>query len=124
MYSGAVANENYLRGVQEADESGTLTFTTVFPGCYDGRWPHIHFEVYDSLLATIDGDPIKTSQVALPAESCAAAYVVAGYEQSVSNLARTSLDDDNVFGDGSLLQLPLVGGDATSGFTATLTVAV
>ena len=38
-------DENYLRGVQVADADGNVTFTTIFPGCYDGRWPHIHFEV-------------------------------------------------------------------------------
>ena len=48
MYSQGVENENYLRGVQPTDSSGTASFTTVFPGCYDGRWPHIHFEVYRS----------------------------------------------------------------------------
>jgi protocatechuate 3,4-dioxygenase beta subunit len=124
MYSDAVASENYLRGVQEADESGMLTFTTIFPGCYDGRWPHIHFEVYASLAATVNGAPGKTSQLALPPQTCAAAYVVAGYEQSVANLSRTSLEGDFVFGDGSSLQLPLVVGDAATGFTATLMVGV
>ena len=48
MYSAAVANENYLRGVQETGADGTVTFTTIFPGCYSGRWPHVHFEVYPS----------------------------------------------------------------------------
>jgi protocatechuate 3,4-dioxygenase beta subunit len=35
--------------VQGADADGNLAFTTVFPGCYDGRMPHVHFEVYRSL---------------------------------------------------------------------------
>ena len=53
MYSEAAADENYLRGVQEADDTGLVTFTSIFPACYPGRWPHIHFEVYPSLeLAT------------------------------------------------------------------------
>jgi hypothetical protein len=42
-------NQNYLRGVQETAADGTVTFQTIYPGCYDGRWPHIHFEVYESL---------------------------------------------------------------------------
>ena len=42
----ASTDENYLRGVQEADADGKLTFTTIFPACYSGRWPHVHFEVY------------------------------------------------------------------------------
>ena len=50
MYSEAAAAENYLRGVQQADTDGRLEFHTIFPGCYPGRWPHLHFEVYRSLL--------------------------------------------------------------------------
>ena len=51
LYSEAAAAENYLRGVQEVDADGNVTFTTIYPGCYSGRWPHIHFEVYESLDA-------------------------------------------------------------------------
>ena len=62
-----VTDENYLRGVQEADGDGVVTFTSIFPGCYSGRWPHIHFEVYPSLDAATDGaNTIATSQIALP----------------------------------------------------------
>src|SRR4051794_23420609 len=46
MYSNGVTNENFLRGVQGTDTDGVLTFASLFPGCYSGRWPHIHFEVY------------------------------------------------------------------------------
>ena len=49
MYDGDASGENYLRGVQEAADDGTLEFTTIFPACYAGRWPHMHFEVYESL---------------------------------------------------------------------------
>ncbi|HEX3088867.1 MAG TPA: hypothetical protein VHQ23_09435, partial [Ilumatobacteraceae bacterium] len=33
LYSQGVTNENYLRGVQEADSNGVVTFTTVYPAC-------------------------------------------------------------------------------------------
>ena len=49
LYSNGVTGENYLRGVQEADANGQVHFTTIVPGCYAGRWPHIHFEVFDAL---------------------------------------------------------------------------
>ena len=49
LYSSGITNQNYLRGTQEADSSGRVSFTSIFPGCYAGRWPHIHFEVYPSL---------------------------------------------------------------------------
>jgi protocatechuate 3,4-dioxygenase beta subunit len=121
-----IAEENYLRGVQETDATGTVQFTSVFPGCYDGRWPHIHFEVYSSLAdATTSGPIVKTSQIALPKEACDAVYATSGYESSVSNLARTSLSRDMVFrDDGAIHQLASMSGDATSGYTASLTIGV
>ena len=67
MYSEGVTEENYLRGVQEADADGRLEFTTVFPATYSGRWPHMHFEVYESLdAATAASDKLRTSQLAIP----------------------------------------------------------
>ncbi len=100
-------DENYLRGVQEADADGEVTFTTIFPACYSGRWPHIHFEVYPSLAkATNSANKIATSQIALPEDACNAVYATAGYEQSVQNMSQVSLDSDNVFSDGYDLQLP------------------
>ena len=65
-YSSRVTNENYLRGVQESDVDGVLRFETIFPGCYPGRWPHIHFEVYPSLA-----DATSVSNVRLPIPSLA-----------------------------------------------------
>ena len=126
MYSQNVTNENYLRGVQESDANGQLTFTTIFPGAYDGRWPHMHFEVYSSLAnATAAGRILATSQLALPEEACAEVYATPGYEQSVQNVARTSLTSDMVFGDdGGIHQLATMSGSASSGYTASLTVAV
>ena len=53
LYSQTVVNENYLRGVQETDTSGNVRFTTIFPACYSGRWPHIHFEVCPSLAKAV-----------------------------------------------------------------------
>ncbi|HET7802267.1 MAG TPA: 3,4-dioxygenase subunit beta, partial [Humibacillus xanthopallidus] len=118
--------ENYLRGVQETDGAGTVQFTSVFPGCYDGRWPHIHFEVYASLAdATTSGPIVTTSQIALPKEACDVVYATSGYESSVSNLARTSLTRDMVFGDdGGIHQLATMSGSASSGYTAALTIGV
>ena len=125
MYSGDVANENFLRGVQEAGSDGTVTFQTIFPGCYDGRWPHIHFEVYSTLADTSSGaKPLVTSQLAMPKDTCDVAYTADGYSTSIKNLAKTSLSSDNVFGDGAVLQLSTITGDIASGFVASLSVAV
>ena len=125
LYSEGVTEENYLRGVQAADADGVLTFSSIFPACYDGRWPHIHFEVYESVAkATSSANKLRTSQLALPKDVCEKVYATTGYEQSVSNLARVSLDSDGVFGDGYSLQLAKTSGSNSAGWTAELTVPV
>jgi protocatechuate 3,4-dioxygenase beta subunit len=126
MYSDGVEGENYLRGVQEADGDGLVRFTSIFPGAYPGRWPHVHFEVHEGLDAAVSGGtPMATSQIALPEDACRAAYATSGYEASAGQLDRTSLTSDMVFGDdGGVRQLGTVTGSADAGFTVELAVPV
>ena len=126
MYSDGVTGENYLRGVQVADEAGTVRFTSIFPACYPGRWPHVHFEVYpDQASITDSTNAIATSQVALPQQVCEAVYAQPGYEQSVRTLARVSLTTDMVFrDDGGARQLGRVTGDVNVGYAVSLLVPV
>ncbi|MFF2274626.1 intradiol ring-cleavage dioxygenase [Agromyces sp. NPDC058126] len=126
LYSQGAANENYLRGVQATDESGTVRFTSIYPACYSGRWPHIHFEVYSDVDNAVASGPIvKTSQIALPEEANALVYATAGYERSVQNMTRTSLSGDNVFGDdGGIHQIASMSGSVAAGYTAALTIGV
>jgi protocatechuate 3,4-dioxygenase beta subunit len=125
MYSQGVQDQNFLRGVQSAGSDGIVTFTSVFPACYDGRWPHIHFEVYaDEATATSAGQKLATSQIALPEDVCTVVYGEPGYEQSVSNLSRVSLESDMVFQDGWSKELGTVTGSVADGYTVKLTVPV
>ncbi|HEV7646944.1 MAG TPA: intradiol ring-cleavage dioxygenase [Actinophytocola sp.] len=125
LYSPATANENYLRGVQAADDAGKVAFTSIFPAAYTGRWPHVHFEVYPRPAdATSAGTKLATSQLALPQDVCAAVYATDGYGRSTRNLEQTSLERDLVFRDGWDTQLAAVTGDVAGGYVATLTVAV
>jgi protocatechuate 3,4-dioxygenase beta subunit len=126
LYSSGVEDQNFLRGVQIADAQGRVTFTSIFPACYDGRWPHIHFEVYPDQAGIADSaNVIATSQVALPQDVCEQVYAEDGYEASVGNLAAVSLTSDNVFGDdGGASQLGTVTGDVSSGYTVSLAVGV
>jgi len=126
LYSDGVTDENYLRGVQAADANGKVTFTSIFPAAYMGRWPHIHFEVYSSLTeATAAGKISATSQLAFPEDVCNTVYATDGYDGSAQNMQQTSLDDDNVFGDDDgVHQLATVTGDVTSGYIAKLDVGI
>jgi len=126
LYSQGVTAENYLRGVQAADSNGVVTFTSIFPACYSGRWPHIHFEVYPSLdKATDQANKIATSQIALPKDTCDLVYATDGYSQSVTNMTQVSLASDNVFGDdGGVHELGTMSGGVNSGLTVELAVPV
>ena len=126
MYDSGVEGENFLRGVQEADADGRVAFTTVFPGAYRGRWPHIHFEVFES-LTSIDstGRVLKVSQIALTEAACNDVYATDGYATSRGNFPSMPLDRDAVFrDDGAVHQLAAMTGSAAAGYAAALTVTV
>jgi protocatechuate 3,4-dioxygenase beta subunit len=125
LYSDEILDENYLRGLQPADANGKLAFTSIFPGAYSGRWPHIHFEVYPSVdEATAAGSKLVTSQIALPEDVSRLVYAAAGYDQSVQNLSQTSLSSDMVFSDGYSTQLATATGSVDEGITIALNVGV
>lgn len=126
MYSSGITDENYLRGVQSTDSGGVASFTTIFPGCYSGRMPHMHFEIYRSAsVATQYSNKLKTSQLTFPVDVCQTIYNGAtGYSASISNLSQMSFATDNVFSDGVSLQVASISGDVVSGYTATLTVGI
>ena len=126
LYSQGVTDENYLRGVQEADANGVVTFQSIFPACYPGRWPHAHFEVFPSLdMATNENNRIATSQIALPKDICEEVYATAGYAQSVQTLSQLSLASDMVFrDDGGAQQLGMMSGSVADGLQVALVVPV
>jgi protocatechuate 3,4-dioxygenase beta subunit len=105
---------------------GTVTFQTIFPACYSGRWPHIHFEIYrDANTASAWTNKLHTSQLAMPQDACTAVYNGAsGYSASIANLASVSLTSDNVFSDGVTTQLAEVTGSVAAGYAARLQVGI
>jgi protocatechuate 3,4-dioxygenase beta subunit len=123
MYTAPEAN--YLRGVGEADANGVVVFDSIWPGCYDGRWPHVHFEVYPSVADALAAQNlITTSQIALPEADCQKVYAATGYETSATNLTHTSLASDMVFRDGWDQELGTAAGTNENGWTVALTISV
>jgi len=120
-----VDDQNFLRGMQESDTNGKVVFDTVFPGCYRMRWPHVHFEIFDSLSAASEGaNARKVSQLALPDSECRVVYATDAYGDSLSYLDNQSLTRDNVFADGWTDQLATVSGSNENGWTISLLVRV
>lgn len=125
MHSSEIENETYLRGVQVSDDSGNIEFTTIIPGCYDGRWPHIHFEVFPSINDISDASKnVLTSQIAIPEEVGSAVYTTDNYTGSAANFATVSLEQDNVFSDGWDTEMPTYKGNVQAGYEFSIDVGI
>lgn len=125
MYADSLEDETYLRGVQVADSSGKVTFTSIMPGCYSGRWPHIHFEVFPDVDSITDAtNNVLTSQIAIPQDTAEQVYALSQYTGSSANLQKVTLSSDNVFSDGWDQQIPQVSGNVESGYTISIDVPV
>ena len=112
LYTPGLESENYLRGVQLADSAGWTRFTSVFPGAHDGRWPHLHFEVYPSLAAA-PGTRLHAAEITLPADACAAVYATPAYESS-----------RGLGHPGAPVEMASVTGDLRRGLVATRTIGI
>jgi protocatechuate 3,4-dioxygenase beta subunit len=121
---------NYLRGLAAADEAGAVRFTTIVPGCYGGRYPHCHLEVFESVPAALGGAaPLLVSQLAFPAPECRALYRQDGrYGASLGNLEQLPIERDFVFADatadGRSRQTVRFSGNPTTGYRGIATVTL
>ena len=127
MYSQGVSERELPPG-RASDQRGraAATYTSIFPAAYDGRWPHIHFEVYSSVDG---GHQQRTDRQDLtdrpPRGGLQGGLRDDGLRGERQNLAQTSLTRDMVFGnDGGIYQLATVTGNATDGYVANLTIGV
>ncbi|MYL99791.1 intradiol ring-cleavage dioxygenase [Novosphingobium sp. FGD1] len=131
LYSSGVTTESYLRGVQVTDANGLVSFTTIYPACYSGRWPHIHFEVFTGGLSAASTGRTASliSQLAMPAATNAAVFTGdATYTASIANYNAISLSSDNVFGDNSSAQLaqmtPTLTGSVSAGYSGSALIGI
>lgn len=122
---------SYLRAVGVSDAKGAVLFDTIVPGCYEGRYPHMHFEVYRNLEAAADyRNRMLTSQLAIPGDLCTVVYNAhPAYRDSIAHFAKSSLDRDGIFRDNTPKQLAaqtlkLAPLDIYGGHKASVTIAL
>jgi len=113
---GTQTAQNYLRGIQTTNGNGEVTFTTIYPGWYQGRATHIHLEVKTS------GVSRKTTQIAFPESINNTVYRSGVYASRGSN--PTSNLSDGIFADSLSAELVTPSGDPTSGYSAGCQVAI
>lgn len=131
LYSSGITTESYLRGVQVTDAEGKVSFTTIYPACYSGRWPHIHFEIFlDGLTSASTGRTADLiSQLAMPAAVNSAVFTGdTRYTASIANYNAISLSSDNVFGDNTDAQVaqmtPAVSGSISAGYSGSAVIGI
>jgi protocatechuate 3,4-dioxygenase beta subunit len=109
---------HFLRGRQVTDSDGLVGFTSIFPGWYSGRAPHIHVHIYDS-----SGKSLLVTQIAFPTSVCDTVYTTATsfYTKGKQDTSNTS---DSVFSDSLNNELGTVTGDITDGYSITKTIIV
>lgn len=123
-------DRTYLRAVGVTNSKGEIEFTTIVPGCYNGRYPHMHFEIYRDLAAASDyRNRLLTSQLVIPASVCKAVYAGdAAYGQSLEHLAGSPLESDMIFADNTANQLaaqtPAFEREADGSYTGRVTIGI
>lgn len=119
---------NFLRGMQASDADGVVRFTTIVPGCYGGRAPHVHVEAFDSLEAATTGHTSRlVSQLAFDEQACAEVYRARrDYGDSLANLTRWPADEDFAFSDDAerAAQTIRLKGSPTEGYAGEATISL
>jgi len=109
---------HFLRGRQISDEFGLVKFSSIFPGWYPGRAPHIHVHIFDS-----NGKSLLVTQIAFPQEICDHVYKEAD-DLYTKGKQDTLNSRDNVFGRDLQQELAIVSGDIATGYTLTHSIIV
>ena len=118
MQSANFTSVHFLRGRQTTDANGLVTFTSIFPGWYSGRAPHIHVHIYNA-----SGTSLLVTQIAFPTDVCNTVYTTATnyYTRGTQD---TSNANDNVFSDSLASELATITGIVSAGYTLTHLITV
>ncbi|WP_149823537.1 intradiol ring-cleavage dioxygenase [Streptomyces tailanensis] len=130
VHEEPTSDTRYLRGTWKTDKKGFVTFTTIFPGWYQGRCVHIHTKVHVNGEWTDagyeGGTTCHTGQFFFDEESVLASAEVEPY--STSTTERTTLDEDTIYDgsgtQGGLLKLKYKKNDIAKGVIGSITVGV
>jgi protocatechuate 3,4-dioxygenase beta subunit len=113
---GTQTAQTFLRGIQMTNSNGEVTFTTIYPGWYQGRATHIHVEVVRN------GSSVKVTQIAFPESINASVYSTGVCATRGAN--PTSNTRDNIFADSLDSEMATVSGDPAAGLAATFRIGI
>ena len=113
---GTVTNQTFYRGIQTTSANGEATFTTNYPGWYQGRATHIHVE------ATVAGRSVKVSQIAFPESINNVVHTSGVYSTKGTN--PMSNVSDGIFADSLASELVTPTGSVAAGYAALFQLGV
>jgi len=121
VYSGVgrASGERFLRGIQPTDADGSASFTTIYPGWYRGRTPHIHFKVRAPEGAS--EAYTFTSQLFFDDDLSRQVYQQPPYADRGAQ--DTTNGEDGIYGRGGSRML-LAASETGAGYAATFNVAL
>jgi protocatechuate 3,4-dioxygenase beta subunit len=113
---GTQTAQTFLRGIQTTNSNGEVTFTTIYPGWYQGRATHIHVEV------TMNGRSVKATQIAFPESINNTVHANGVYASRGSN--PMSNQSDGIFSDSLSSEIVTPAGSVGAGYAATFQVGI
>jgi protocatechuate 3,4-dioxygenase beta subunit len=113
---GTQTTQTFLRGIQATNDNGEVTFTTIYPGWYQGRATHIHVEV------TMGGRSVKVTQIAFPETINNTVHTSGVYASRGSNPMSNLVD--GIFSDSLSSEIVTPTGSVNGGYAATFQVAI
>jgi protocatechuate 3,4-dioxygenase beta subunit len=118
---GDYTGQNFLRGYQFSDANGLVSFTTVYPGAYSGRCPHIHLKIR---IFNADGAVTteNTTQLFFTDATSTSIYAASSYYTTSSYNTKDSADA--IYNSESPTLIPTLTGDTTAGLTGTIAIGV
>ena len=119
MQSANFQSVDFLRGRQTTDANGVVSFTTIFPGWYSGRAPHIHVHVYSAT-----GKSLLVTQIAFPYDVTNTVYTTGQAQGYTKGAQDTKNERDNVFSDGFTTELATLSGRVSAGYALTHAIVV
>lgn len=115
---GSQVGQTYLRGIQTTNANGEATFTTIYPGWYQGRATHIHLEV------VINGTSVKVSQIAFPESINNEVHGQGAYAVNGRGTNPTRNAADGIFADSLAAELITPSGSVAAGYTAAVQIGI
>jgi protocatechuate 3,4-dioxygenase beta subunit len=120
--------QTWLRGVQLTDSNGLVSFTTIYPGFYSGRAPHIHAKVHVGGTHTSTrysgGHVSHNGQIFFPEAVSTKVYATEPYSEDTNT--RTYRNSDRVYSGqaGAASVLKINGGSVSSHLTGRIALGV